>query len=570
MELLDSSIKSILQNSKTDLKINEDVFFTDRPTVTIDVETDETPEHNIVGAALYNEGVVYYYTKSCIDKYKKLLDSCKLIGHNIKQDLHWLNIGLENVRADTMLMSYVLNPIKESHGLKQLAKEFLHFEYPSYKDIVGKGRKKKTLDKQEVEVVAGYCGLDTIATYRLYMYFMETMTSDQLKYFDFEMQIMKCLYAMECKGVTINKEYLEKLQDTFIPQIQKLEQDMTALTDEPIKYTSPIQVKNMLSKQGVIVINTKRSTLQDFEHLKLIQKLLKHRELSKLYSTYVKGILKLSTLPKIYTTFNQVSTDNEEDDWSGIRTGRLSSSKPNLHSIPTRTENGDLLRDAFIPSSCKHSLIVADYSQIEYRLLAHFSREPILVNAFRCGRDVHEETGKMFGVDRDIGKTLNFASIYGARSKKISITAKISIPEAKKLLDLYWIRLPFVKIWINQIKDQARKNGYIKTIVGRTIPIDGMNSLDQYERFKAERRAVNYMIQGSAADVIKIAMLQLQRKHLIPILQVHDELIFDVSDESNLEEIKNCIKVVMESAKELIIPIIVKIGIGKTWREAKQ
>lgn len=566
MEQLSSSIDSLLTLWDIELKIDDLTYKPVNELLAFDVETDGTDQNNLVGVAVYDGKIVHYYTKNCINTCKNYLQVNLLVGHNIKQDVRWL--GLKDFYCDTMLMSYVINPTKISHGLKALAKEYLHRDWPTYKEMVGKGKQYKNLDQQPIVTVANYCGADAIATYELYKYFSDRMTEKQVDTLNFEVKISKILNEMEVKGVVIDVNYLRQLGIEFEKELGEIESILKAGLPN-LNLRSPKQVKEWLNNQGINAGATNKRTLTDFIDSPVIQKLFRHRELSKLNSTYVKGILKLPTLPVIHTTFNQVSLHSSEDDLRGLRTGRLSSSEPNLHSIPTRTETGDKLRKAFIAPKGKW-ICAIDYSQIEYRLLAHYTKEPVLVNSFRRNQDVHEETGKMFGVDRKIGKTLNFASIYGAREKKIAYTAGISEDRARELLTLYWRKLPFVKTWMNITKNIAKDKGYIETITGRQIPIEGLRSLDKFDRFSAERKAINYLIQGSAADIIKLAMIEVKKHDLLPCLQVHDELLFYIDKQQDIETIKFYIKYLMENVIRLIVPLVADIGHGDSWWEAKK
>ena len=568
MEQYASSIDSLLTLWGIELKIDDLTYKPINETLAFDVETDGTDQQNLVGVAVYDGKVVRYYTKNCINNCKDFLQVNLLVGHSIKQDLKWLNIDASRMLADTMLMSYVINPIKLSHGLKNLAKEHLQRSWPTYKEMVGKGKQYRSLDQQPVIIVANYCGADAVATFELYNYFKSVMTDKQHLVLKFELQVTKILSEMEVQGVVINIDYLRQLGVEFEKELGEIESILKAGLPN-LNLRSPKQVKEWLNNQGINVGATNKRTLTDFIDSPVIQKLFRHRELSKLNSTYVKGILKLPTLPVIHTTFNQVSLHSSEDDLRGLRTGRLSSSEPNLHSIPTRTETGDRLRKAFIAPKDKW-ICAIDYSQIEYRLLAHYTKEPVLVNSFRRNQDVHEETGKMFGVDRKVGKTLNFASIYGAREKKIAYTAGISEVRARELLDLYWRKLPFVRAWMNITKSSAKDRGYIETITGRQIPIEGLKSLDKFDRFSAERKAINYLIQGSAADIIKLAMIEVKKHDLIPCLQVHDELLFYIDKKQDIDSIKFYIKYLMENVIKLIVPLVADIGHGMSWQEAKK
>lgn len=564
--------------------------------VVVDVEHDE--KGNFVGLGWATTDMEVFYHTVITPELSTYLAKSRLVGHNIKSDIRLMKewgipVDEKNIYYDTMLAAYAVNPVRESQGLKDLAREILDFTYPRYRDIVGKGHSKVTLDKQPTDIVANYCGSDVAATYGLYQHFDKTMTADERKVFGMEMDINRLLYRMEEQGIDVDVPYLRYLSTLFGDELSLIQKKVNDISGHVVNMNSPKQMVELLYKQfglptqykrtkrknkktghveWIEVVTTDKNALIELEGMHdVIPHIQRHRELSKLNSTYVTGILKLSSLPTVHTSFNQVSVNESQDEWDGIRTGRLSSSGPNLHSIPTRTETGHMLRKAFIPSRKNTILLCFDYSQIEYRLLAHFTHEPVLLQAFRTGKDVHEETGRMFGVERYLGKTLNFAAIYGAQAKKMANTAKIDRERAQELLDAYWAKLPYVRSWINVTKMTALKKGYICTLGGRRIPIANIRSSDKMERWKAERQAVNYIIQGSAADIIKMAMLKCHLSGYTPILQVHDELLFEVDSfmDQYVHEVMGDIKGIMENVVKLTIPLTVDGGKGQNWSEAK-
>lgn len=572
--------------------------------IAVDVETDGGS--NFVGLALCsNPSRVYYYTRLFPDLCN-LLSVSKLVGHNIKFDARWLkqwgvDIKPENLYHDTMIMSYVRNSTKDSHGLKDIANEYLNMSWPTYKEMVGVGKNKTDLSKKSVIEVANYCGCDTLATKKLEMYFSRIMTPEQKRFYNtIEMPLLRLLFKMEGLGVSIDEGYLRRLNEEFsalytekLSVLRKLVTDrgyearcVKACPKKEHKHefnpASPLQVKSALQHMGFYTKSTDKWALESLKGDPFVDQLLAFRETNKVKTTYIESYLKLDTLPKIHTTFNQVTYDKTEDEWKGIRTGRLSSSNPNLHNIPAPKDQedgsdsvGDLVRRMFIPSE-GNTLICADYSQIEYRLLAHFSKEPRLLEAFKNGKDVHEETGKALGVDRRLGKTLNFAAIYGAQGPKIAKTAKISEEDAKKFLSEYWRVLPKVTSWINRIKLEAKIHRAVRTMFGRVIPLPGIADPDMYTRWHWERASVNYVIQGSAADIIKLAMLECDKAARTSILQVHDELLFECQFNQNdpLSEVgvqTRMVEIVhlMSSVVKLDIPLEVSIGHGPNWAEAK-
>lgn len=564
-------------------------------TLVVDVETDE--RGNFVGIGVMDSPLAVHYYTTLSSHLCSVLSVSLIIGHNIKFDARQLkswgvDIKPEQLVQDTMLKSYVRSSTKESHGLKELAREYLGMEWPSYKDMVGKGSTKVTLEKQDVQRVAAYCGDDCVATYRLNEYFDKVMTPPQKSFYNLiELPTMQLLYTMELKGVTVDVDYLKDLKKDFDYDNVTLRSQLGQILEEhgyvlkhkkscPKKEhthtfnpASPPQVKDVLHHLGYNVACTDKQALEGFRKDEFVSTLLELRKVAKVSSTYIDSWLELQTLPKIHTTYNQVALDQATDSWKGIRTGRLSSSEPNLHNIPKPGDDDELettgkaLRRAFIASP-GHKLIVADYSQIQYRLLAHYSKEKVLLQAFREGKDVHEATGEALGVSRSIGKTLNFAAIFGAFPEKIAQVAKCSEDQAKEFLARYWRVLPGVRIWMERVKLLTRVHRSVKTIFGRVIPIADIDSQDRGLKAHAERTAINYIIQGGEADIMKVAMREVFKAGHFPILQVHDELHFDVP-----EEVTECaeagIQKIMESVVQLDVPLTVSIGSGDSWYEAK-
>lgn len=547
----------------------------------IDVETDE--KDGFVGVGYTQDGITVYYSPNWGTVSPLIRDYLNskgvgLVGHNLKFDakllVKWgLEIKPEHLKDDTILMSYCINTTRESHSLKDLGKEF-GYVWPTYSEMVGKGRGKQTLDKQPVETVAEYCGMDVLVTYKLYSHFTIHMDLNQRRvYQQIEMPLMRILYEMELQGVLIDVEKLRQLDSEFSKRLASLTEVLRRMANPSLNPNSNKQIAEVLEARGIALETTPKGNkkvdkwaLEKHQDDDFVKTLIEYNKIEKLVSTYTGGLLKRETLPKVYTTYNQVVSQANATE-VGISTGRLSSSGPNLQQIPTRTEEGKLLRELFIPKA-GFVLIDADYSQIEYRLLAHFTKEPVLLEAFHNGQDIHEATGKVLGCSRDVGKTLNFASIYGAQAAKISRTAKVSEEEAEAFLKKYWSKLPSVTAWINRVKHEATKKGGIFTLMKRWIPIQGFNSRNKFERWHSERMAVNYMIQGSAAEIMKMAMIQLKFCGYTPLLTVHDELLFE-SEERNADEHAEKVKAVMEDVVQLDVPLVADVGIGKNWRESK-
>lgn len=568
----------------------------------IDVETDEAD--NFVGLGIMCSPTRVDYYSALTPDIIAYLGNVQLIGHNIKGDGHWLKawgVGIkpEQLIHDTMLKSYVRNSTKESHGLKDLAKELLGMEWPTYEQMVGKGKAKQTLDKQSIERVAAYCGMDCVATYRLNAYFDRYMTPSQKGYYNqIELPTMQLLFAMEEKGVTVDVDYLKALKIDFEQDSSMLLSSLLQLVKErgytvscgkscPKKAhshdfnpASPKQVLAALVAFGFALNGTAKEDLEAYRSDEFVNMLLEYRKINKVINTFLEAWLELPTLPTIHTTFSQVSLDEDSGDWKGIRTGRLSSKAPNLQQISKAGDSdqettGKALRSAFISSDPEKELWVYDFDQFQYRILAHYTKEPVLLNAFRNGEDVHEATGKvLFGKDsitkmeRGIAKNCNFGAVFGAQAEKIAAVAKCSVEEAEKFLALYWKRLPGVTRWINRVKMLAHVHKSVKTILGRIIPLPDIDSRNMFERMHAERTAVNYIIQGGEADIVKAGMLKLSGAGYSPILQVHDEVHLEGYPKDREEHIPK-IKNILENIVQLDVPIVANGGYGANWFLAK-
>ena len=548
----------------------------------IDIEDDE--KGNFVGIGLTQDGENIYYRQGINRQEMEEWSQVSLTGHNVKYDAKQLTkwgipINPCRLRDDTILMSYVVNSTKESHSLKSLGKE-LGYVWPTYSELVGKGRKKVTLDKQPVDLVAEYCAMDVLVTYKLFNHFRQRMNSTQWSiYNQIEMPLMRVLFEMELKGVTIDVTKLKQLDGRFREQLERHTESLSRLSNKALNPNSNRQVAEVLESRGIPLPVTPKGNRKVDKHTlsrhtddEFVRELLEYNKIEKLYSTYTQGLLKLPTLPKVYTTYNQIVSNRSQENERGISTNRLSSSSPNLQQIPSRSEEGKLIRELFIPEEGK-MLIRADYNAIEMRVLAHFSGEKVLIDAFREGKDVHEETAKVLGVSRDIGKTLNFAANYGAGVSKIAKTANISEEEAKRFLETYWKRLPSVTAWIERVKyDAARRKG-IYTLMKRFIPIPNILCSDLGERFHHERTAVNYTIQGSAAEILKLAMIKLRSADFLPLLTVHDELVFEANPSdyygNGVTRAREDIKSIMESVVQLSVPLVAEVEVGENWQESK-
>lgn len=553
------------------------------PAYVVDCETDE--KDNCVGIGICGNATDVYYFPTLLSGVLNLLRGLRLVGHNVKGDCHWLNrwgmdISPANIHFDTQIADHILNSGRSSHSLKDVAREELGYVWPSYDTMVHPTSKTKrvTLNNLPVSLVSRYNGMDCLATFKLWKKFSADMSDDNSAYLsEVEMPLLRVIYQMERDGIHVDTSLLLKLDQEFRVQEKSYEKKWQNWFNKPRNIRSPKQVKEglkLLLPKGVRIETTKSERLRELEERHpAIKTLLGYREVNKLRATYTTSLLDNETLPIIHTTFNQ----------AGTITGRLSSKEPNLQNIPARTENGKKLRAAFVPGSSEEHLIIADYSQIEYRFLAHFSEEPVLLNAFQLGKDVHDETAAALGCERRLAKTLNFAIIYGAQAKKIAATAKITEKESERFLATYWNRLPKATAWLNKTKIIASQQGGIYTKLGRFIALPdiklrclnklpctsmiGRSCQNCYRKWAAERCSVSYTIQGSAAELIKLAMIGLVNEGHNPLLQVHDELIFSypAQDTEALDKEIQEIRDIMVKSMKLIVPIEVTIKAGTNW-----
>lgn len=389
---------------------------------------------------------------------------------------------------------------------------------------------------------------------------------------ELEMPLMEVLLKMELAGIAINGKVLQNLSGDFEKEIKRLEKKIYDLAGEEFKINSPKQLGELLfgklklpgAKKTKTGFSTNQSILENLsgKH-ELPQHVLSYRSLTKLKSTYTDALLELTHSDgRIHTSFNQTRA----------ATGRLSSSDPNLQNIPIRSEEGKLIRNAFVAKP-GHILLSADYSQIELRLLAHYVEDPGLIEAFQKGEDIHQQTADALGAERNVGKTINFATIYGQTAFGLSKILKIDVGEAADYIENYFKKYPKVKPFREKILEEAREKGLVTTLFGRRRFVPDLLSPNIHVKNNAERMAFNTIFQGSAADIIKKAMIDIDRelpklsKETAMLLQVHDELVFEVP-ENDLEKVTAFVKEKMESAYKLKVPITVSCGVGENWAKA--
>lgn len=510
----------------------------------------------------------------------------KLYGHNLKFDIevlrrHGLPVG--RLCCDTMVASYVLNPSRNAHGLKELAQEYLGEVMVPIDQLIGKGAKQITMEDVPIEKAAPYACADTDMTLRLADVFEPRIREKGLfaLFYDIEMPLVSILADMEEQGIRVDRPYLESLGRTWQETLAGLEAQIYAQAGERFNVNSPKQLAHILFEklQLPVIRRTKSGFSTDEEVLQklasqhaLPKTIIRHRELQKLHSTYVVGLLAASqgAASRVHTSFNQTVA----------ATGRLSSSDPNLQNIPIRTEIGRMIRKAFVPSP-GHVLLSADYSQIDLRMLAHISGDAALKESFRKGEDVHVRTAsEIFNVpashvtaeQRRIAKSINFGIVYGMSAYGLAQQLELTPDVTQDYINRYFARYAGVKRWMEKIVEDARRDGYVKTLLGRIRYLPDIESKNAAIRGFAERTAMNTPIQGTSADVIKVAMIHLARAqekglwkgHLL--LQVHDELVFDIPAAERHSVIRP-IRERMETAVKLEVPVVVNFKAGPNWAE---
>jgi DNA polymerase-1 len=519
---------------------------------------------------------------------KPLLENpaIRKIGQNIKFDMiifkrHGLEIKGEI--GDTMIASYLLNPAKHNHGLEEISREYLQHQVITYKDVAGTGKKEITFDKVPLEIARDYSAEDANAAYLLDKILIPKLEEASLYklYNEIELPLVKVLARMELGGIRVNRKFLSALADDFNKRLDKLKREIYRMAEEEFNIDSPKQLQHILyDKLGLQrgkKIKTGFSTDSDTllrlanEH-PLPAQILEYRTIAKLKSTYADGmdILINPQTGRLHTSYNQTIT----------ATGRLSSSEPNLQNIPVRTEEGRKIRQAFIPEKgCV--FISADYSQIELRLLAHFSKDKKLIEAFENDEDIHTFTAtEIFNVTSDLvtndmrraAKTINFGIIYGMSAYGLAQQLSISNEMAGQYIESYFARYPEIKDYMEETVISAREKGYVETLFGRKRYLPELASYNTAVRNFAERAAVNTPLQGTAADIMKKAMINLDNRlsgsklKTKMVLQVHDELIFEAPEEEE-KKIIPIIKNEMQNTCKLSVFLKVDLKRGDNWSE---
>ncbi len=512
------------------------------------------------------------------------------IGQNLKYDIKVLakyNVEVRGKLFDTMLAHYLINPDMR-HNMDVLAETYLNYTPVSITELIGKkGKNQKSMRDVPIEEQTEYAVEDADITLQLKEHFAKELgdANTQELFDDIEIPLLRVLADMELEGIKLDKDYLASLSEALNNDIERLEKEIYEEAGEEFNISSPKQLGDILFGKMKLVDKPKKtktgqySTAEDVlsylakDH-KIIRDVLEYRGLAKLKSTYV------DALPEqVEESTGRVHTDYMQ---TVAATGRLSSNNPNLQNIPIRTERGRQVRKAFVPRNKEYTLLAADYSQIELRIIAALSEEDTMIEAFKNGEDIHASTAaKVFNVpidevtseQRSNAKTVNFGIIYGVSAFGLSNQTDLSRKESKELIDTYYKTYPKLRNYMSELVDFARENGYVQTVLGRRRYLNGINGSNAVVRGAAERNAVNAPIQGSAADIIKLAMINIHKKMTEAkykskmLLQVHDELVFDVY-KPELDELQKLIKTEMENAYTLKVPLDVEIGLGDNWLEA--
>ena len=571
--------------------------------VCFDTETTSLNEleAELVGMAFSWEKHKGYYvlfpeskelTQEILEIFRPFFENSSItkIGQNLKYDIKVLakyNIQVLGNLFDTMIAHYLLNP-DAKHNMDILSENYLHYSPISIETLIGKkGKGQLSMRQVPPQEQKEYAVEDTDVTLQLKNIFeqqLQKYNAEKL-FSQIESPLVQVLADMELEGIRIDVPFLKSLSDDIEKDIFSLQQAVYEQAGETFNLSSPKQLGDILFEKLKLISKPKKTKTGQYatseeilselapKH-KIVANVLEYRQLQKLQSTYIDALPKEvnSTTGRVHTTYMQAVT----------ATGRLSSNNPNLQNIPIRTERGQQIRKAFVPRNEDYTLLSADYSQIELRVIAALSGEKNMIEAFLQNQDIHRSTAaKVFNVDiqsvtreqRSHAKTVNFGIIYGVSAFGLSNQTELSRSESKELIDTYYQTYPQLKVFIDKQIHFARENGYVETILGRRRYLPDINSRNQVVRGAAERNAVNAPIQGSAADIIKIAMINIynllkdNKLKTKMLLQVHDELIFDVP-KNELDFVKPLIKKTMEEAYQFAVPLVVDLGVGKNWLEA--
>jgi DNA polymerase-1 len=525
--------------------------------------------------------------ETIIQQIKPILEDPNIekIGHHLKYDAHIFEnhgIHLQGWFFDTMLASYVLNSVATRHGMDDVARVYLSHLTTTFEQVAGKGAKQKTFNQIDIETAGHYAAEDAHVTYRLYEVLERKLKEiPELSgiLHNIEMPVASVLTSMEENGIELDLKFLDQLSVDFANTIQNLENQIIEIAGESFNVGSPKQVGEVLfdklglkggKKTATGQYSTSEAVLEKIDH-PITQLIIEYRGLTKLRSTYTEALVKQANndTHRVHTSYHQALT----------ATGRLSSTDPNLQNIPIREEIGRQIRKAFIAPKGR-VLLAADYSQIELRLMAHFSQDEALVDAFKNGQDVHRRTAsEVLGValenvtsdQRRQAKAVNFGLLYGMSEFGLIRQLGFTREESQNYIKQYFHRYPGIYEYMQRTRQVALEQGFVETITGRRLYTPDIDARNMMVRKGAERAAINAPLQGSAAEIIKMAMIEVDK--ILPkdqaklLLQVHDELVFEV-DEAVADQVAEQIKDVMQKVVTLSVPLEVEVGQGKNWGEA--
>ncbi len=524
-----------------------------------------------------------------LERLRPVLEDSALpkVGQNLKYDLIVLRsagVNVAGISFDCMVASYLLEPGARSHSLDQLAFRYLGYQTISITELIGSGRRQRRMDEVPLEKIVPYAVDDAVLPLRLEAILRRKLEEAKLHqlFLQVEIPLVAVLADMEYTGVRVDPAVLRRLEQELTARLQQLEAEIHSLAGEVFNINSPKQLQQILFHKIGLPVRKKTPTgpSTDVEVLEelaeahpIVPRLVEYRQLAKLLGTYVQSLPEMicPTTGRIHASFHQTVT----------ATGRLSSSDPNLQNIPVRTEEGRKIRAAFVPGQKGWKLLSADYSQIELRILAHFSGDPQLCEAFACDEDIHARVAsQIYGVPleevtpemRRKAKAVNFGVIYGQTPFGLAQQLRISQEEAAQFIDSYFANYPTIEHFMSQVLSRCRQQGYVTTILGRRRAITGVRENPGRQKNFDERTAINTVIQGSAADVIKLAMINLYEeiaRRKLParmILQIHDELVFEVPATA-LPEVAKLVQKVMSSAIPLRVPLKVDLAAGPSWGE---
>ncbi|RPF55388.1 DNA polymerase I [Aquisalibacillus elongatus] len=570
---------------------SQDMVSSEENFLMMEMLEDNYHHGDILGFSLVNDNGYYFIPtdvaleSEAFQKWLEDEESPKVVADlkRVKVALNWRGLSLKGVTFDLILASYIVNPSNSNHDIASIANGYGLVEVSYDEEVYGKGAKQKVPEQNDL---AEHIVRKGVAAKKLYSTLKDELSQNEQDdlYYNLEMPLSHILAEMEYVGVSVDVERIKEMQQDLGERLEKIEEDIYELAGQSFNINSPKQLGKVLFEDLELPVIKKTKTgystsadvLEKLQHEhKIVDQILLYRQLGKLQSTYIEGLLKVvhEDTNKIHTRFNQVLT----------QTGRLSSTDPNLQNIPIRLEEGRKIRQAFIPSKDDYVIMAADYSQIELRVLAHIANDEKLISAFNEGKDIHTQTAMdVFNVSEDEvddlkrrhAKAVNFGIVYGISDYGLSQSLGIARKEAGQFIEKYFESYPGVKQYMDDIVQQAKRDGYVETIMKRRRYLPDITSRNFNKRSFAERTAMNTPIQGSAADVIKKAMIdvmdQLNQSNInaTMLLQVHDELIFEVAKD-DIDSLNKLVKEAMENTVELNVPLLVEAEYGDTWYDAK-